>query len=67
MPVGPFKTFDECVEAQKAKGQDDESAGKICGEIEKRTNQSVKEGVRNAQLFDRFDRCSREWVPVIIQ
>ena len=35
MPVGPYKTFDECVAAQKRKGHDDESARKICGAIEK--------------------------------
>lgn len=47
MPVGPFKTFDECVNAQKEKGQDEESARKICGEIEKR---SIEKGVPHAKF-----------------
>jgi hypothetical protein len=42
MPVGPYKTFDSCVAAQKRKGKSNESARKICGEIEKRSNQSKK-------------------------
>ena len=37
MPVGPFKTFDDCVRAQRAKGNNMDSARKICGEIEKRS------------------------------
>jgi hypothetical protein len=63
MPVGPFKTFDECVVAQKAKGHDEESAKRICGEIEKRANQS-EEGESNAKFFDR---SSRKWIPIVIR
>lgn len=34
MPVGPYKTFGQCVAAQKRKGHSDESARKICGKME---------------------------------
>ena len=37
MPVGPYKTFGQCVAAQKKKGKSDESARKICGKMEKQT------------------------------
>lgn len=37
MPVGPFKTFDSCVQAQRRRGKSMDSAKKICGEIEKRS------------------------------
>ena len=39
MPVGPYKTFGDCVAAQQRKGKSKESAGAICGAIEKRTKQ----------------------------
>ena len=35
MPIGPFKDFQECVNAQVSKGKDNESAKKICGAMEK--------------------------------
>lgn len=50
MPVGPFKTFDECVSAQEAKGQDTESARKICGEIEKRTIEGESHEAKRARI-----------------
>jgi len=37
MPLGPYKTFAQCVAAQKKKGKSEASARKICGEIEKRS------------------------------
>jgi hypothetical protein len=40
MPLGPFKTFGECVGAQKREGKNDLSARRICGELEKKTQQS---------------------------
>lgn len=42
MPIGPYKNFAECVAAQKRKGHSDESAKKICGEIEKRTKSKLE-------------------------
>jgi hypothetical protein len=42
MPVGPYQTFNGCVAAQKKKGKNDESARKICGELEKRSNPNTK-------------------------
>jgi hypothetical protein len=39
MPLGPYKTFGECVGAQKREGKDDLSARKICGELEKKTQE----------------------------
>jgi len=35
VPIGPFKDFQECVNAQVSKGKDNESAKKICGAMEK--------------------------------
>jgi len=43
MPIGPYKDFGACVVAQKKKGRSDESAKKICGEIEKRTKEGKGE------------------------
>ena len=43
MPLGPFKTFGECVGAQKKKGKNDSSARKICGQIEKNVTQKAAE------------------------
>lgn len=40
MPVGPFKTFDDCIKAQMDKGHTKLSAQKICGEIEKKSQGS---------------------------
>ena len=37
MPVGPYKTFGDCVVAQRRKGHSADAARRICGEIEKRT------------------------------
>jgi len=42
MPVGPYKTFSSCVAAQKRKGKSEQSARKICGEIEQKTKKSKK-------------------------
>lgn len=39
MPVGPYETFGECLAAQQKKGKSKDSASKICGEMEKRTQQ----------------------------
>ena len=44
MPVGPYKTFGECVGAQKREGKDDLSARRICGQIEKNTQQEAYNG-----------------------
>jgi len=38
MPVGPYETFDACVVAMQGKGHDEESARRICGEMEKETH-----------------------------
>lgn len=42
MPLGPYKTFGECVGAQKRKGKSDSSAQAICGQIEKKTQEGLK-------------------------
>lgn len=49
MPLGPYKTFDQCVLAQKKKGKDDLSARKICGQIEK----NVREASSNVKYEDK--------------
>lgn len=36
-PMGPYSDFDECVQAQIDKGNDEESARKICGKIKAET------------------------------
>jgi len=36
MPFAGYKTFSECVAAQKRKGKSDESARKICGALQKK-------------------------------
>ena len=46
MPVGPYKSFGTCVAAQKRKGHSEESARKICGEIEKRFGNRMVEARR---------------------
>lgn len=51
MPIGPYKDFGACVAAQKKKGRSDESAKKICGEIEKRTKES--KGEVNTEEIER--------------
>jgi hypothetical protein len=42
MPLGKYKTFGECVGAQKRDGKDDLSARRICGQIEKNTQEGLK-------------------------
>jgi hypothetical protein len=42
MPLGKYKTFGECVGAQKRDGKNDLSARKICGQIEKNTQEGLK-------------------------
>jgi hypothetical protein len=37
MPLGKWKTFGQCVGAQKRMGHSDESARKICGKIQAET------------------------------
>lgn len=48
MPLGPYKTFGECVGAQKREGKDDLSARRICGELEKKTQQQ-QEGLQRRE------------------
>lgn len=36
MPLGPYKNWNECIAAQRKKGHSENSANRICGEIEKR-------------------------------
>jgi hypothetical protein len=52
MPLGPYKTFDECILAQKQKGKDDLSARKICGELEKNTEQGLKQASASMKYED---------------
>jgi hypothetical protein len=40
MPLGPYETFGDCLKAQRGKGKDANSARKICGEIEARSEKS---------------------------
>lgn len=40
MPVGPYKTFKECVEAKKRDGKSEKSARRICGFLEKRSKKT---------------------------
>jgi hypothetical protein len=46
MPLGPYKTFDECVGAQKREGKNDLSARRICGQLEKNTEKTAESNVR---------------------
>lgn len=43
MPLGQYEDFGQCVQAQKMKGHDDESARKICGEMQARLEGSSSE------------------------
>ena len=53
MPVGQYKTFGECVGAQKRDGKDDLSARRICGQIEKKTQQGLqREAASNIKYED---------------
>ena len=53
MPVGQYKTFGECVGAQKRDGKDDLSARRICGQIEKKTQEGLrKEAGSNIKYED---------------
>lgn len=56
MPVGPYKTFADCVRAQKRKGHDDESARKICGKLEKQSSEKSAE-----EETDGFTEEPRAW------
>ena len=42
MPVGPYKTFGQCVGAQRRMGKSEDSARKICGRIEQLTKEAAK-------------------------
>jgi len=46
-PVGPYKSFDTCVAAQKRKGKSEEAARKICGEIQKKSHKSSSNKNKN--------------------
>lgn len=64
MPIGPYENFSACVAAQKRKGRSDESAKKICGEIEKRAKKS------NGEIdVDEIERCIvvQEWADNILK
>src|SRR5215212_1118549 len=55
MPLGKFKTFGECVGAQKRDGKNDLSARRICGQIEKNTQEGSslkKEAGSNVKYED---------------
>jgi len=52
MPVGNYATFGECVSAQVKKGKSKESAGGICGKIEKNTRQGLKNASSNIKFED---------------
>ena len=43
MPFSGYETFQKCVIAQKKKGKNDESARKICGALQKRTEHKMRE------------------------
>jgi hypothetical protein len=43
MPLGPYSTFAQCEAAQIKKGKSKESAARICGQIEKNTQESLKQ------------------------
>lgn len=42
MPVGKYKTFGDCVRAQRNMGHGIDSSHKICGHIEKKTKAAKK-------------------------
>ena len=55
-----------CIAAQMKKGKSKESAGRICGEIEKRTNQkqktaSANEVIGNESYEERIERIINEY------
>jgi hypothetical protein len=51
MPIGGYKDFGACVSAQIKKGKSKESAGAICGKIEKNT----REGLRSASSIVKYE------------
>lgn len=54
-PVGPFETFDECVEAQLARGHDEDAARRICGAIERDTATLIAAGGPEAEAAAAID------------
>lgn len=42
MPIGKYKTWGECISAQKKKGYNDKQAKGICGLIEKRHKEKLE-------------------------
>ena len=45
--MGPYKNFDECLVAQKAKGHDADSSRRICGKIYQQTEGKKKHAGKN--------------------
>ena len=56
MPVGPYSTFQQCEAAQIKKGKSPESAARICGALEKQTEQNVREASTTVRYEDDNNR-----------
>lgn len=51
MPVGPYETFQDCVDAQVSKGKSEEDSRKVCGAIEKQKAGAAQTFEANNRLF----------------
>ena len=51
-----FKTFSDCVSAQQKKGKSKESAGAICGQIEKNTKEGAKRQAASNLKYEENNR-----------
>lgn len=58
-PIGPYEDFDECVDAQRAKGNSKNSSERICGEMESENNKDDKPR-RDRDMEEAFDECVDE-------
>ena len=52
MPVGPYSTFQQCEAAQIKKGKSPDSAAKICGQLEKQTEQNLRQAGTTVRYED---------------
>jgi hypothetical protein len=59
MPLGRWKTFGECVGAQKRMGHGDESARKICGSIEAKAASEAHPDLKGAVFTECMEKATR--------
>ena len=63
MPIGKYATFGECVGAQKRLGHSDESARKICGTIQAKTEGGTSQyaaAPTNPQMSEQMQQKQKE-------